>query len=59
MKARMKDSGKIVAIKRIQFDDDESLKTILGEIKVMEECKHHNIVHYYCTYSTHGNILLV
>jgi len=49
-KALMKTTGQLVAIKKIQFDDEEDMKDVFKEISIMSTCHSPQIVGYIGTY---------
>ncbi|EPY19606.1 protein kinase [Strigomonas culicis] len=59
IKARVRHTGDIVAIKQILLADKEELVTIVKEVIILEKCDHPNIVRYYGTYKSFGKLWLV
>lgn len=61
MKAKNRESGEIVAIKKFkESEDDESArKTILREVKILKMLKHENIVQLREAFRRKGKLYLV
>ncbi|KAK2944031.1 putative serine/threonine protein kinase [Blattamonas nauphoetae] len=58
-KALDKTTHKHVALKKVEFDDEDTLMAIVKEIQVMKACTHPNVVGYFNTYLASEGTLLI
>ncbi|KAH7824710.1 putative protein serine [Monocercomonoides exilis] len=58
-KAQDNETKSLVALKKLQFEDEEQLETILNEIEIMRGCANERIVKYYETFKESDDCILI
>ncbi|BFI34578.1 hypothetical protein MPTK2_5g90020P [Marchantia polymorpha subsp. ruderalis] len=58
-RGQLRDTGQLVAVKRVNPDSNQGLKGFLAEVSIISQIRHRNIVKLLGWYNERGNLLLV
>ncbi|BFI28068.1 hypothetical protein MPTK2_2g90100P [Marchantia polymorpha subsp. ruderalis] len=58
-RGQLRDTGQLVAVKRVNPDSSQGLKGFMAEVSIISQIRHRNIVKLLGWYNERGNLLLV